>query len=193
LIAISELEKILLGALVAALSAYIQLVWRANREAFEKRIDEFCALIFEAADLGAEYWATEKPQRKASDGARALLLSQLRIMESRIDGLQQKIELFRLLVRRQIRLGDHDALVGLMAEFFDALSGGNFGAEVRKADIARARLVYTTATDVVAHLRELSPTPNLYLLLFALLGVAGLVYFIYGKPMYTSQILTYAE
>jgi hypothetical protein len=113
-------------------------------------------LISEASDYAVEYWILRKPGIKAKDSTPELK-AKLQLMESRIDGYQQRVNLFFLLIQLQLKTGDRDALVNLMADFFDALTGGNFGAEAREKDLHRAKLVYANGTGLVAHLRKTRP------------------------------------
>jgi hypothetical protein len=112
-------------------------------------------MIFEAADLGAEYWIIKKTNKSDAPTLEKGLLT-----ETKLDGFQQKIGLFATLLRAYVRVGTADKMSLLMADFFDALTGGNFGARARPIDQVKARLVYTTAADLVAHLRATRPQPS---------------------------------
>jgi hypothetical protein len=112
-------------------------------------------LIFETADLGAEYWMTKKTSK-----ADAAASDNVRLTETKLDGFQRKIGLFATLLRGYVRLASRDKTSVLMADFFDALTGGNFGADARTINQGRARLVYATAADLVAHLRATTPQPS---------------------------------
>jgi hypothetical protein len=50
---------------------------------------------------------------------------------------------------------DRDTLLNLIADFFDALTGGYFGAETRDSDTPRAKLLFATA--LCSHLRATLP------------------------------------
>jgi len=107
-------------------------------------------------------------------------------MESRIDGYQQRVNLFFLLIQHQLKTGDRDTLVNLMADFFDALTGGNFGAEAREIDLLRAKLVYANGTNLVAHLRGTRPRltwSSIALGVIVLLGFLFLVVHPFVKVM----------
>jgi hypothetical protein len=135
-----DLEKILLAALIAAVSAIFLQMRKDRLEGFAARVDEFCELIFVTADLAAEYWVSDKPQAKARDRSRAALRARLQLIETQIEGGQAKIDLFRVLVQAKLRAADREVLLTLMPEFFNALTGGQFGARARKPDPPRARL-----------------------------------------------------
>jgi hypothetical protein len=112
-------------------------------------------MIFEAADVGVEYWMGKRNPKVDS-----ATTDKIRLIEAKVDGFQTKINLFASLVRSRVRVKAAEKLSSLIADFFDALTGGSFGAELRARDQARARLVYTTAADLVAHLRSTKPKPS---------------------------------
>jgi hypothetical protein len=145
-------------------------IWKYRRDAYASRVDEFCKLIFDTADLGAEYWMTKKIKKKDAEvGTEKVLLT-----ETKLDGFQRKISLFASILRVQVRVADKDKMSLLIADFFDALTGGNFGADARVTDPARARLVYTTGADLVAHLRATRPQTSwltIFLSLVAILSI----------------------
>jgi hypothetical protein len=100
-------------------------------------------------------------------------LARLREIQTRIEGYQQKISLFQLMIGDHISLADRDHIVDRSVEFFDALTGGNFDAPVRRSNIGHARLVHKTAADFVAQLRRTKPTPSMLLILFWVMAVAA--------------------
>jgi hypothetical protein len=65
-----------------------------------------------------------------------------------------------------------------MADLLDAMTGGNFGAEVRQADPTRARLVYASAADLVAALRSLRPKITSSEIVVCILIVIAFIYFV---------------
>jgi len=132
-------------------------------------------MIFEAADLGAEYWTSKKNNKLDSTA-----LEKIRLSETELDGFQRKINLFATLLRTYVKVTARDKTSALMADFFDALTGGNFGAETRSRDHGKARLVYATAADLVAHLRSTAPQPSwLSILLAVAAALTILVLFLY--------------
>jgi hypothetical protein len=141
-------------------------------------------LIFEAADQGSEYWVTKKLPKTANPSPDQV--SKMRLAETRIDGYQQKINLFYVMIKPTVGTAKHDELVNCIADFLDALTGGNFGAEVRASDPTRAKLVYTTAADLVALLRKTSPRitiTTIILALFAFLGFIFLAFHPFSKVL----------
>lgn len=154
--------------------ALFQQSWKNRRDAFTARVDEFCKLIFEAADIGAEYWVTKKPSRKVA--ASSEQIAKIRLTETLLDGYQQKINLFYVVIKSNVSTVKQDDLVNRIADFLDALTGGNFGAEVRTSDPSRARLVYTTAAEIVASLRSTSPRITLIAIIFAIAAFVGFVF-----------------
>jgi hypothetical protein len=148
-----------------------QQSWKARRDAYSARIDEFCKLIFEAADQGAEYWVTKKPTKLTKPPPEQV--AKTRLMETKIDGHQQKINLFYVMIKPKVSTAKQDDLVNKIADFLDALTGGNFGAEVRLSDPSRARLVYSTAAELVAALRATSPQITIGAILLAVFAVVA--------------------
>jgi hypothetical protein len=103
-------------------------------------------------------------------------------MESRIDGYQQKVNLSFLLIQRHLKTGDRDALVNLMADFFDALTGGSFGAESRESDVHRAKLTYANGTNLVAHLRKTKPRLAWLSIVLAIIVLFGVLFLLMHSP-----------
>jgi hypothetical protein len=154
----------------AGISAITLQFWKWNQEKFSARIDEFCKLVLEAADAGADYWTHAKP---LTDPEKRVAIQ---LAETKIDGFQRKVDLFRVLIQPRLGLSDKDKLVELLANFFDALTGGNFGTNVRTSDPVRAKLVYVTAADLVTHLRILTPAPSIVLILGLLIALSVTLY-----------------
>jgi hypothetical protein len=77
-------------------------------------------------------------------------------------------------------------LVNCIADFLDALTGGSFGAEVRASDPSKSKLVYSTAAELVAHLRRTSPRVTITAIILALIAVLGflaIVFHPFSKPL----------
>ena len=121
-------------------------------------------MIFEAADQGAEYWVTNKLPKALEDFPEKAMKA--RLAETRMEGYQQKINLFYVMVMPHLSASKHDQLVNCIADFLDALTGGSFGAEARASDPPRARLVYSTAAELVAQLRKTAPRVTITTILF---------------------------
>jgi hypothetical protein len=165
----------------AAISAVMLQAWRWERDAFAKRIDEFCTLILDAADLAATFWTVSKPLvrpilGKESDPAISKDLIELQKVQTRVEGYQRKIDLFRIMIQDKIRITDRDQIVDRSADFFDAMTGGNFDAPIRTSDPRRARLVYMHSADFIAQLRRTPPRPSLYFVLFWLAIFLAIVF-----------------
>jgi hypothetical protein len=159
---------------VALFFALLQQFWKNRRDAYTARIDEFCKLILEAADQAAEYWITKK-----SPSFRSKLppeqSAKVRQAETKLEGFQHKVNLFHILIRSRISASARNVLVLRIADFMDAMTGGSFGAEARSADPVRARLVYSTAADLVAALRATSSRVTVGTIALALLAIAVVV------------------
>ncbi len=176
------MEKILIGALVTLIVAVFQQAHKNRNDAFNARIDEFCKLVFEAADCAAEYWILSKRPSSKTDGTVANQAS-IRLTETRIAGFQQKINLFFAVVRPYLRTHDSDSLSALLAEFFDAMTGGDFGAKARATDETRAALVYTNGSEVVARLRRTKPSLPLTTIILAIVVSIVAVLFFYSSSI----------
>jgi len=166
LLPISEIKKILLGALATLIIGIIVQLWKYRRDAYASRVDEFCKIIFDAADLGAVYWMTKKTSRVETSEREKTLLA-----ETKLYGFQQKINLFATMLHAQIRVADKDRMSGLIAHLFDALTGADFGADARAIDPVRARLVYLTGSDLIAHLRATAIRPSWPSILWGLVAI----------------------
>lgn len=118
-------------------------------------MDEFCKLILEAADQAAEYWITRKPSKLAKLAPEAK--AKMALAETKLEGYQLKLNLFQVLIRERSLKAKHEQIITRVADFLDAMTGGDFGAEVRHEDPARARAVYVSATELVATLRSTKP------------------------------------
>jgi hypothetical protein len=99
-------------------------------------------------------------------------------MEVKIAGYQQKINLSFEVVRPFLRNRDSDILSKLLAELFDSMTGGDFGAKIRAVDEVRASLVYTNGSDVVARLRSTKPALPWPFIIFGL-SAAALALFLF--------------
>jgi len=164
----AEIEKILITALIGAVFAYFHQLWKYSRDAYEARIDEACDLIFNLAETAAEYWISPKlnprhelgPIRHSASVSRQLVPPSLELLQVRIEGGVKKLEFLRLMLQPRLSLHDRQLLVDRMASFLDSMTGGQFASKARAADESRAREVYVTASDLVAHLRTASQRAN---------------------------------
>lgn len=133
-------------------------------------------MIFEAADQAAEYWIAKKPSKAAKPVPE--LKAKLALAEGKLEGYQLKVNFFQVLIRERSLTSKHDQIVTNVADFLDAMTGGEFGAEVRQPDPTRVRLVYTTAADLVATLRSTKPNFTYMEMVPAALIVLALAYLV---------------
>jgi hypothetical protein len=157
-----ELQRLVLAALLTAVAAYLNQLWKYSRDAYQARVDETCKLIFDMAEDGAKYWvaAKRKSSRSPSEKSPPSVHDEIAASEVKIDGRLRELQFLRLLLERRTMLRDLDLLRERMATFQDAMTGGDFGAAVRAGDPARARQVYLAACDLVAHIREAADRGN---------------------------------
>jgi hypothetical protein len=159
------LDRILITALVGAAAAYLHQLWKYNRDAYQSRVDEACKLIFELADIGAEYWSTPKYtiRRRPAEPPNATLLAErekLTRTEAHIDGRLRELQFLRVLLQARLSISDKELLIDRTAGFQDAMTGGQFASSTRAADPQRAQQVYVSGADLVAHLRNASERAN---------------------------------
>lgn len=160
--------------MVTVIFTVVVQIWKYRRDAFAARIDEFCKLIFETADLGAEYWVTKKPSKTMKSSLEAR--SKIVLIETKLNGYQSKIGLFAGIIISQIWLDAQDKLNNLTADFFDALTGSEFGDDARSANPQRAKLVYATGAEMVSHLRTITPKPSPITVLLSVIAIAVALY-----------------
>jgi hypothetical protein len=158
----SGIQGILLTALVGFVFAYLSQLWKYSKDAFHARVDEACGLIFELADSAAEYWAAAKRVsqqiRRPTDPADQH--DKLILSEIKIEGQFMKLQFLRLVLQQRFSLSDQTALIERTASFQDAVTGGSFAENIRASDTQRAREVYVTAADLVAHVRQAANRGN---------------------------------
>ena len=156
-----DLQKLLLAALLTALAAYLHQLWKYSRNAYQARVDEACALIFNQADVGAKYWVTPRRKTNKLRSEKSPSTDHEAIaVEVAIDGRLRELQFLRLMLEERTTLKDRDLLRELMATFQDAMTGGDFGAQTRAEDPERAIQVYRAACDLVAHIRAAADRGN---------------------------------
>lgn len=98
------------------------------------------------------------------------------LAESKLEGYQIKVNFFQVLIRERSRASKHEQIITRVADFLDAMTGGEFGAEVRQPDQTRVRLVYSAAAELVAALRSTKPKFTYTEILSGLLIVLAFAY-----------------
>jgi hypothetical protein len=71
-----------------------------------------------------------------------------------------------------------------MADFFEGLTGGSFGANARQADAQQAKLIYSNGTSLIARLRNVRPRISLASVVIGVAIVGSLLFLLlhpYGK------------
>ncbi len=133
-------------------------------------------MIFEAADQAAEYWITRKPAKTSKPAPSPEARAKVALAESKLEGYQLKVNFFQVLIRERSRSSLHEQIITRVADFLDAMTGGEFGADVRPPDKTRARLVYSSAADLVATLRATKAKFTYFEMLPTLLIVLAFAY-----------------
>ena len=145
-----DLTKAFLGAALALLGNVVLQLWRYFRAAYSKRVDDACELIAEASDAASAYWIREKPSRTESNADH---VNDLDLEEVKIEGLQEKLNLARVLVEGHLSPHARDRLVELMSDLQDGMTSGAFAEPTRTADRERAKQIQRHATALIVHLR----------------------------------------
>ena len=133
------------AALVVGLANFLAQRWRYRLDRTAASVEHLCGEINSAADLATRYWLIIPD---------ATNLGEINALEAQIVGRQLRIQALFLAFRQQ----DHrlDLLVIMRemgADFYDALSGGNFQVRSRAQDLVRARLVQSRAAEMNGAIR----------------------------------------
>jgi hypothetical protein len=153
----SEIEGILLAAIIGAAVAYAHQLWKYSKDAYHSRVDETCKLIVDIADDGAKYWSTGKGQprnQRQSAEANDNHSEKLDLLEIQTEGRIRLLQFLRLMLQSRFNHEDRELLIERTANFQDATTGGDFAANVRASDPQRARQIYLTASDLIAIVRD---------------------------------------
>jgi hypothetical protein len=158
----SGIQGILLTAIVGAFVAYANQLWKYSKDAYHARVDEACTLIFALADRGAQYWSVAKrePKQIRQPVEHVDQEDKLTLCEILIEGQLMELQFLRLILEQRFSLSDRSILLERTASFQDAMTGGNFASKVRAPDTQRARQIYVTAGDLVAHVRNAANRGN---------------------------------
>jgi|APCry1669190731_1035312.scaffolds.fasta_scaffold46099_2 hypothetical protein len=132
----------LVGALIGASVTGGFQIWKFRRDELTARCDELCRAISHVATLASQYWAT-----KFDDHTKA------RIAEAEILGSQALCDgLYAALRYRLIK--SQGRLDVAMAEFIDALTGGDFTVEGRAVDVERVASAPQASSVLIVELRQ---------------------------------------
>jgi hypothetical protein len=132
----------LIGALIGALVTGGFHIWKFRRDELTARCDELCRVISESALVASDYWATEYPE-----------LAKARVAEARIMGAQALCDGLYAAVRHRL-VPSQAKLDVAMSDFVDALTGGEFTVEGRKADPSRVSRAPQASSALIVALRQ---------------------------------------
>jgi hypothetical protein len=144
----SHLFPGLVGGLIAAAINYLGLRWRYRTDELANFWARTCEDIAAAADLATEYWLKDL-SKTAGEGEQDVLKTEFRII-----GYQQRLSEMTAILEEEAQQIDLLSLRPLFADFFDALSGGNFQVPERRHDHRRARSVQDIGARLIVRLRS---------------------------------------
>jgi len=116
--------------------------WKSEREDLIDICRGFCALVAEAADVGAEFWLTSADDVKC------------KFMIVRLAGFQNRISAYGTILIDRV---DDDSLSEIqtrLAQFFVSLTGGDADDPKRKESMAKAIVVHDRASAAIIAIRQ---------------------------------------
>jgi hypothetical protein len=137
-----DFGSLITGALGGWLSGTALEWWKSSREDLTKLCDEFCGAIAEAGNAGAQYWLL--PGSDEACGG----------LSARIYGLQRRINGYNALTCTRIHDEGSNWIEDELSNFYDALTGGEFGDPARKPDMIAARRTQDEAADAILAVRR---------------------------------------
>jgi len=146
---VSHLFSGLIGGLLTAGANYLALRWRYRTDELAAFWTKTCDDVAAAADLAAEYWLKDLSIALTEDALRAIKADELRII-----GHQARLTEMLAILDLEASKIDLLSLKPTFVDFFDALSGGDFQVEDRRADFERARAVQYLGANLVVQLRK---------------------------------------
>ena len=135
--------------LIAAVSAFFGVVaglslewWKSSRSQTAALCDEFCSVIAEAADAGAQYWLMAGVDPQAP------------LWETRLHGFQRRITGYNVLLTGRLHDDALDEIQTSLAHLFTKLTGGEFGEPTRAPDVVNAKCVQDQAGESILSIRR---------------------------------------
>lgn len=136
----------LASAIIVASANFIVQRWRYLTDRLSAAVDHLCNEINIASDLATKYWLFDTNRDgdslDASSTEPLLIGRQLRLQELLIALAEQDLRL---------QLG---SVNGLLLDFYEAMTGGQFGVRDRDTDPAKARQVQAIAAQLNGELRQ---------------------------------------
>lgn len=134
------------AAVIASYANYRTQRWRARIDRLGTAIDNLCLEINAAADIATKYWLLDC---QVPDNA-----SQAYTTEFELLGRQARIQQLLITLRKQDSKLSLDSIDENIADFFDAVTGGNFQVSSRLPDVIRASSVQNVAAGLNGTLRQ---------------------------------------
>jgi hypothetical protein len=143
--ALPSLSGVILGGFFTLAITLAFRLWQNERDRWTTRVDAFCDVVTEAADLGVEYWieAGEDGQKPRDQKREIQLLG----FQARLDGLL-------VTFLEKFTEADQIDAAEKLGQFREAITGGEFQSISVKADQNRARDVQMTANELFVALRQ---------------------------------------
>lgn len=133
--------KLVLAALLGATATFLLTAIKSSRDEQRDLCDTLGTSLLKAADLAAEYWLTDG---KASNIA---------LLEAKLMGAQAYLSRYKLLANGWFLPKDRWAVEDLLADFYDAITGGQFQVKSRSIDAARAQACQVRAAELAVLVR----------------------------------------
>jgi hypothetical protein len=115
--------------------------WKSSRDEFRSLCDEFCETVRETSDVASSYWYADNSDEDI-------------VAEARLTGLQRRLDGYRVLISSRLHDTHRRDLEFMLADFFDAITGGEFRSKSRKRDLERVVGVQTVGADVILCVRR---------------------------------------
>ena len=138
----SEFVKLAAGAFFGVFVGLLVGWWKSHRDELRSLCDECCKTITEAAEAASAYWLTSSGDEKNT------------INEARLLGLQVRLDGYRVMVVGLLERHQREKLNYAFAEFYDALTGGEFKTSKRSIDNARAHAAQVKASIAILAVRN---------------------------------------
>lgn len=137
----------ILGGLLVAVIQYAGDQWRYRNDQRANFWHQIHNDLREAADLATDYWLRELPAYESPQ-------VETQVVEARIIGYQVRLSQTLSVLEEDLLRIDLLQLRPRFADFFDALSGGEFGVPGRPIDVERARAVQHSGALLAVDLRR---------------------------------------
>ena len=131
----------IIGACIVAIANYLVQRWRYQLDRLASAVDNLCKEINETSNLATDYWLLETIDDLSS-------FNKAQQFEPQIVGRQMRIQQLIVALSLQDRRLHLTHVHASLAEFYDALSGGQFRVRQRDSDFGRAQLAQSQAAQL---------------------------------------------